>query len=160
MHTYKDGNAAVPTKVVKNKKEVLLDFFVANKGQWISRDAIAAELERNGMQMNQVTARISDLRDDLFVHDLFIDSRQIDEGTSQWEYKLDILTKADRDQYLSRRSGTQNQRLIENLAERIKLLEKKLDEAPIPSLDSPLSLGEWDKAYEDWYNTRSELTQT
>lgn len=154
-HHYADGQAPVLEHIIKNKKDVLLDLFKRNSGKWISRIEISNELDRYGMEMNQVTARISDLRDDLFLENLFIDSRQVDANKGHWEYKLDDLTSENREEYLRRRnSKNEDERLIEFLNNEIKNLKRKIDDAPAPYLDSPLSLSEWDESYEKWYSSR------
>lgn len=153
VHTYADGDYGPPSSVVMNKKEWLLGLFEENIGEWISRTRIARDGKQHGFEMNQVTARISDLREDLFPEGLMIDSRLIDPDTNEWEYKLDIMTPEYRAEFLARRKAgqTESDSLLAALNKRIIELEKVLGEAPVPSLDSDLDLGEWDNVYEAWY---------
>jgi hypothetical protein len=103
LTTYEIGNIAPPEKIVVHKKAVLRDLFEDKAGIWISREQIAKHLESHGLEMNQVTARISDLRREYRPEGLGIFSNEIDTDAGAWEYKLDLMTPEYEEMYFKRR---------------------------------------------------------
>ena len=103
MGSYVTGNAAPPAGIVKNKREFLKDLLEANAGKWVTNDQLKVEAQAHGLGMNQMTARISDLREEYFPQGFGIFSEQTEEHQGAWRYKLDVLTPEYEAMYLKRR---------------------------------------------------------
>lgn len=101
--TYETGNAAPPEQIIKNKKEWLQTILEENVGYWVANTTIAKLAAEHGFGMNQITARISDLRDHYMEGGFGIYSEQDEDQPGLWRYKLDLATPEYIESYNKRR---------------------------------------------------------
>lgn len=97
------GHVGVPTQIIQNKKAVLRGLFEDRAGEWITNNEVVSYLADHGLAMNQVTARISDLRAEYHEEGLGIFSDAVEPEHGKWRYKLDLITPEYTSKYLKNR---------------------------------------------------------